>query len=125
DNSRYEKPLTVEVGVVPGPLFEAYLRNGCSHCGRLLIESIARVVLGKLIGDLVDVSDGNQGGIGIGPVDDDLQMRGLSLSQQLGEAGFDLERHRDVATADERFQLMLIGKDFRDFKPARKREAAQ
>ena len=47
------------------------------------------------------------------------------LRSSSAKSGLDLERHRDVAAADERFQFPIVGKNLRDFKPAGKREAAQ
>ena len=63
-------------------------------------RQVDHIVLRELRGDGVDITEGDEGGVRIGAVDDSLHRRGLSLAQQIGKARVDDQRDDRVTLVD-------------------------
>src|ERR1035441_6383578 len=109
DHSRYKEPAAAESGVIPGPR----LQLDCGHRFYQLRSNAADAVLliapGKAKRDLRDVAGGDQRGIRVGRIDNNLQWRSLSLAQLLRKPGIDLDSNSAFSLLDQIAELAGAG----------------
>src|SRR5581483_10354772 len=106
--SRNKKPAAFQIRVVPRALLKSYVGNLVNELGRDAVDAVLLVVAGEADCDLVHVAGGDQGSIGIGGIDDDLQRRALSFAKRLSKPRIDLQRDGSVPSIDQVPNLAII-----------------
>jgi len=118
DHARNEEPAAIGVLVVPGVLFQ---RDGGPPCGEPAAgaaEKLRNMSLGERRGDLADIAQRDQRGVGIGAVHRDLHRGGGALAQQLREAGTYGDGDGGAAAVDRAGHIGLVARNVHDGEPS-------